>query len=83
MAAIPKLFLCHSRGVYGNGTGNRQWHNLRKLRYNWVSELPKLRLAAITGPTACTSADGSIVLTPTPGGNYQYDWTRPTGNLEG
>ncbi|GAB4026271.1 PKD domain-containing protein [Spirosoma koreense] len=42
-----------------------------------VSELPKLRVAAaLTGPTACTSADGTISLTPTPVGIYQYDWTR-------
>ena len=45
-----------------------------------VSELAKLRVAAaLTGPTACTSTDGSIVLTPTPAGTYQYDWTRSDG----
>jgi gliding motility-associated-like protein len=45
-----------------------------------VSELPKLRVAAaLTGPRACTSADGSIVLTPSPAGDYQYDWTRLDG----
>ena len=45
-----------------------------------VSELPKLRVAAVlTGPKACTSADGAIVLTPTPAGTYQYDWTRSDG----
>ncbi|MBD2754817.1 gliding motility-associated C-terminal domain-containing protein [Spirosoma sp. BT704] len=45
-----------------------------------VSELPKLRVAAaLTGPRACTSADGSIVLTPTPVGKYVYDWTRTEG----
>lgn len=47
-----------------------------------VSELPKLRVAAtLTGPKACTSADGSIVLTPTPAGLYQYDWTRSDGTV--
>lgn len=47
-----------------------------------VSELPKLRLAAtLTGPKACTSADGSIVLKPTPAGNYRYDWTRTDGTV--
>lgn len=45
-----------------------------------VSELPRLRVAAaLTGPKACTSADGSIVLTPTPVGKYVYDWTRTEG----
>ncbi|QJW91728.1 T9SS type B sorting domain-containing protein [Spirosoma taeanense] len=45
-----------------------------------VRELPKLNLrAALTGPKACTSADGSIVLTPTPAGTYRYDWTRGDG----
>jgi gliding motility-associated-like protein len=45
-----------------------------------VSELAKPRLqAALTGPTTCTSTDGSIVLTPTPAGNYRYDWTRSDG----
>ena len=47
-----------------------------------VKELPKLRVAAaLTGPKACTSADGSIVLTPTPAGTYQYDWTRTDGAI--
>lgn len=47
-----------------------------------VSELAKLRVAAaLTGPKACTTADGSIVLTPTPAGTYQYDWTRTDGAI--
>ena len=47
-----------------------------------VSELAKLRVAAaLTGPKACTSADGSIVLTPTPAGTYQYDWTKSDGTV--
>ncbi|WP_210422426.1 gliding motility-associated C-terminal domain-containing protein [Spirosoma sp. KCTC 42546] len=47
-----------------------------------VSELPKLRLAAnLTGPTTCTSADGSIQLTPTPAGTYEYVWTRSDGAI--
>ncbi|GAB2571174.1 hypothetical protein GCM10027190_21420 [Spirosoma areae] len=47
-----------------------------------VAELPQLRLAAaLTGPTTCTSADGSIVLTPTPMGIYRYDWTRTDGGV--
>ncbi|WP_046578204.1 T9SS C-terminal target domain-containing protein [Spirosoma radiotolerans] len=45
-----------------------------------VSELPKIRLqAALTGPKACTSADGSIVLTTTPAGTYTYAWTGSDG----
>ncbi|GAB3035989.1 PKD domain-containing protein [Spirosoma pulveris] len=45
-----------------------------------VTELPKISVrAALTGPTACTSTDGSIVLTPTPAGNYQYVWTGADG----
>ncbi len=45
-----------------------------------VSELPKIRLqAALTGPKACTSADGSIILTTTPAGTYHYLWTRSDG----
>ncbi len=45
-----------------------------------VSELPKISLqAALTGPKACTSADGSIVITPTPAGTYYYIWTRSDG----
>ena len=45
-----------------------------------VNELPKIRLqAALTGPKACTSADGSIVLTTTPAGTYHYTWTRSDG----
>ncbi|MVM32183.1 T9SS type B sorting domain-containing protein [Spirosoma sp. HMF4905] len=47
-----------------------------------VSELPKLRLAAtLTGPTTCTSADGSIQLTVTPTGTYLYAWTRSDGAI--
>ncbi|WP_461129874.1 PKD domain-containing protein [Spirosoma aerophilum] len=45
-----------------------------------VTELPKIQVqAALTGPKACTSADGSIVLTPTPAGNYQYAWSSTVG----
>jgi gliding motility-associated-like protein len=45
-----------------------------------VTELPKIRVqAALTGPQACTSADGSIVLTTTPAGNYQYAWSSTVG----
>ncbi len=45
-----------------------------------VTELPQIRLrAALTGPTACTSADGVIALTPTPAGVYTYAWTRSDG----
>ncbi|MCK8491701.1 PKD domain-containing protein [Spirosoma sp. RP8] len=45
-----------------------------------VTELPKLRVAAaLTGPQTCTSADGSIVLTPNPAGDYAYGWTRSDG----
>ncbi len=45
-----------------------------------VIELPKIRMqAALTGPKACTSADGSIVLTTTPAGTYNYVWTRSDG----
>ncbi|GAB3778804.1 T9SS C-terminal target domain-containing protein [Spirosoma horti] len=45
-----------------------------------VSELPKISLqAALTGPKACTSADGSIVLTARPAGTYQYVWTGTDG----
>ena len=45
-----------------------------------VSELPKIRVAAaLTGPTTCTSVDGSILLTPTPAGTYVYSWTSSTG----
>lgn len=47
-----------------------------------VSELPKLRVAAqLTGPTTCTSVDGSITLTPTPSGIYQYNWSRSDGAI--
>lgn len=45
-----------------------------------VTDLPKLRLqAALTQPKACTSADGSIVLTPTPVGSYTYTWAQSDG----
>ena len=45
-----------------------------------VNELPKLRVAAnLSGPTTCTSTDGSITLTPTPAGKYVYNWTRSDG----
>ncbi|GAB4002578.1 T9SS C-terminal target domain-containing protein [Spirosoma daeguense] len=45
-----------------------------------VSELPKIRLAAtLTQPLGCTSTDGAIVLTPTPAGNYRYDWKNADG----
>ena len=47
-----------------------------------VGELPKIRMqAALTGPKACTSADGSIVLTTTPAGTYRYIWTRSDGAI--
>ncbi|GAB4037994.1 T9SS type B sorting domain-containing protein [Spirosoma gilvum] len=47
-----------------------------------VSELPKLRMAAnLTGPTACTSADGAIRVTTTPTGTYEYSWTRADGSI--
>lgn len=47
-----------------------------------VNELPKINLrAALTGPQACTSADGAIALTPSPAGVYSYTWTRPEGGL--
>ncbi|GAB3891638.1 T9SS type B sorting domain-containing protein [Spirosoma agri] len=40
-----------------------------------VRELPKLRVAAaLKQPVSCTSADGAIVLTPNPAGDYQYAW---------
>ncbi|WP_240625516.1 PKD domain-containing protein [Spirosoma pollinicola] len=45
-----------------------------------VAELPKIQMrAALTGPKACTSADGSIVLTTTPAGTYTYAWTGSDG----
>ncbi|WP_461134857.1 T9SS type B sorting domain-containing protein [Spirosoma lituiforme] len=45
-----------------------------------VRELPQIRLqAALTGPTACTSSDGTIVLTTTPTGTYEYAWTGADG----
>ena len=45
-----------------------------------VRELPKIKLvAALTAPKACTSADGAIALTPTPAGNYRYNWIRSDG----
>ncbi|WP_199736727.1 PKD domain-containing protein [Fibrisoma montanum] len=45
-----------------------------------VTELPKLNLrAALTGPSACTTADGVIELTPTPAGRYIYVWSRADG----
>lgn len=47
-----------------------------------VAELPKLRMAAnLTGPTACTSADGAIRVTTTPAGTYEYNWTRADGSI--
>ncbi|MBD2705397.1 gliding motility-associated C-terminal domain-containing protein [Spirosoma sp. BT702] len=45
-----------------------------------VTELPKVRVAAtLTQPLGCTSTDGVIELTPTPAGNYRYDWTTSDG----
>ena len=45
-----------------------------------VNELPKLTLrAALTGPKACTSADGVIDITPNPAGKYLYTWSRGDG----
>ena len=45
-----------------------------------VNELPKLTLrAALTGPKACTSADGVIEITPSPAGKYLYTWNRGDG----
>ena len=45
-----------------------------------VRELPKLTLrAALTAPRSCTSADGSIELTPSPAGTYLYAWSRGDG----
>lgn len=45
-----------------------------------VAELPKARVAAnLTQPRSCTSADGAIILTPTPAGGYNYAWTRSDG----
>ncbi|HLL96576.1 MAG TPA: gliding motility-associated C-terminal domain-containing protein, partial [Spirosoma sp.] len=47
-----------------------------------VRELPKISLrATTTSPTACTSADGTIALIPSPTGVYSYIWTRPEGGL--
>ena len=47
-----------------------------------VSELPKISLrAALTHPVACTSADGTIELTPTPTGTYVYSWSSTNGGV--
>ncbi|MBC3783693.1 PKD domain-containing protein [Spirosoma utsteinense] len=47
-----------------------------------VRELPKVVLrAALTPPTACTSSDGVIELTPTPAGIYLYTWTQGDGAI--
>lgn len=46
-----------------------------------VSELPRLRLAAsLVGPTACTTANGSIRITPSQPGSYTYVWNDNDGS---
>ncbi|MGF7218540.1 gliding motility-associated-like protein [Spirosoma lacussanchae] len=45
-----------------------------------VNELPKITLrAALTGPTACTTANGTIELTASPVGSYTYVWSGGAG----
>lgn len=47
-----------------------------------VRAVPKPKLvAALTGPTGCTTTDGAITLTPTPVGSYSYVWSRSDGGL--
>lgn len=41
-----------------------------------VNELPRINLrAALADPKSCTSADGTIEVTPSPAGTYTYNWT--------
>lgn len=47
-----------------------------------VRALPKPKLvAALSGPTGCTTTDGRITLTPTPAGSYSYVWSRADGGV--
>jgi len=47
-----------------------------------VAELPKLALRILpTGPTACTTANGSIVITPSQPGSYTYVWNDGAGAI--
>jgi len=45
-----------------------------------VAELPKLTLRAnLTGPSACTTANGIIQITPSQPGSYTYVWSTGAG----